>query len=36
MDPNERGWDCVHWIHLVQGRNQRLVVVNTVMNIRIL
>jgi hypothetical protein len=31
LDPKEIGWDGVDWIHLVQVRDQRLPVGNTVM-----
>jgi len=31
----EIGWEGVNWIHLAQGRDQWLAVVNTVMNFRV-
>jgi ribosome biogenesis protein Nip4 len=36
MDLREIGWEDVDWIHLVQDRDQWRVVVNTVMNLRVL
>jgi hypothetical protein len=33
MDPGERGWKVVNWIHLARGKNQRRDLVNTVMNL---
>jgi hypothetical protein len=36
MDVRERGWIVVDWINLAQDRNQWRVLVNTVMNLRVL
>jgi len=33
MDFREIGWECVHWMHLDQDRNQWQALTNTVMNI---
>jgi hypothetical protein len=35
MDLREIGWDGMYWIHLAQDRNQRIALVNTVMNLRV-
>jgi hypothetical protein len=35
MDPREIGWDGMDWIDLTQDRDQRRVLVNTVMNLRV-
>jgi hypothetical protein len=32
MDLREVGWEDVDWMHLAQDRDQRQVVMNTVMN----
>jgi hypothetical protein len=34
MDFREIGWEGVVWIHLAQDRDQWLVALNTVMNLR--
>jgi hypothetical protein len=36
MDLREIGWGSVDWIQLAQGRDQWRVLVNTVMNLRVL
>jgi hypothetical protein len=36
MDLREVGWECVDWIHLAQDRDQWRVLVNTVLNLRVL
>jgi hypothetical protein len=33
---SETGWEAVGWIHLAQDRDQWRVLVNTVMNLRVL
>jgi hypothetical protein len=33
MDLREIGWKVVDWIHLVQDRDQRRALVNTIMNL---
>jgi hypothetical protein len=33
MDVKEMGFNCVDWIHVAQGREQRWAFVNTVMNL---
>jgi hypothetical protein len=35
MDLREIGWDGMDWIDLVQNRDQRRALVNTVMNLRL-
>jgi hypothetical protein len=35
MDLREIGWDGIHWIDLVQDRDQWRALVNTVMNLRV-
>jgi hypothetical protein len=35
MGPRETGWEGADWIHLVQNKDQRRAVVNTVMNLRL-
>jgi hypothetical protein len=35
MDLREIGWEGVDWMHLAQDRDQKRVVVNTVMNLRV-
>jgi hypothetical protein len=35
MDLREIGWDGVDWIELAQDRDQWMVLVNTVMNLRV-
>jgi hypothetical protein len=35
MDFRKISWDCVDWIHLAQDRDQRRVLVNTVMDLRV-
>jgi hypothetical protein len=35
-DLREIGWGSVEWIHLAQGRDRWLAVVNAVMNLRVL
>jgi len=35
MDREEVGWKYVDWIHLAQGRDEWLTLVNTVMNLRV-
>jgi hypothetical protein len=35
MGLREIGWEGVDWIHLIQDRDQRRAVVNTVMNLRV-
>jgi hypothetical protein len=35
MDVREIGWDWMDWIELVQNRDQKRAVVNTVMNLRV-
>jgi hypothetical protein len=35
MDLREIGWDCMDWIHLVQGRDEWRALVNTVMNFQV-
>jgi len=36
MDLRETGWEVVDWFHLAQDRDQCRVVVNTVMNFRVI
>jgi hypothetical protein len=36
MDLREIGWGCVEWIHLAQGKDYWQVLVNAVMNLRVL
>jgi hypothetical protein len=33
MDVKEIGWDCVDWIDMAEDRDQRRVLVNTVLNL---
>jgi hypothetical protein len=33
MDLREMGWEIVYWIHGTQDRDQRRVIVNTVMKL---
>jgi hypothetical protein len=35
MDLRETVWERVEWIHLAQDRDQWLVLVNTVLNVRV-
>jgi len=35
MDLGERGLEGLDWIHLAQDRDQRRVVANTIMNLRV-
>jgi len=35
MNLRETGWKGMDWIHLAEGRNKWLAVVNTVMNLRV-
>jgi hypothetical protein len=35
MDLRGTGWEGVDWIHLVQDREQRQALVNTVMNLQV-
>jgi hypothetical protein len=35
MDPREREWEIVDWMHLAQNRDQWQFLMNTVVNIRI-
>jgi hypothetical protein len=35
MDLRETGWDGMDWIELAQDRDQRRVLVNTVLNLRV-
>jgi hypothetical protein len=35
MDLREKGWEGVDWIYLAQDRDQWLVLVNTIMNLRV-
>jgi hypothetical protein len=35
MDLREIGWDGMYWIDLIQDRDKRRAVVNTVMNLRV-
>jgi hypothetical protein len=36
MDDTEMGWEGVDWIHLLEGKDQRQALVNTIMNLRVL
>jgi hypothetical protein len=33
MDSQELGWECLHWIDLVENRDKLWALVNTVMNL---
>jgi hypothetical protein len=35
MDPRETAWSVMDWFHLAQEMNQRRVIVNTVMYLRV-
>jgi hypothetical protein len=35
MNLREIGWDVMDWIDLAQGRDQRMTLVNTVMNLQV-
>jgi hypothetical protein len=35
IDLREIGWDDMDWIDVVQDRDQRMALVNTVMNLRV-
>jgi hypothetical protein len=35
LDLREIGWDCGHWIDLVQDRDQWRALLNAVMNLRV-
>jgi hypothetical protein len=35
MDLGDIGWERVEWIHLAQDGDQRLALLNTVMNLRV-
>jgi hypothetical protein len=36
MDLRKTGWGSVEWIHMAQDRDQWQILVNTVMNLRVL
>jgi hypothetical protein len=35
MDVRERGWDAMDWTDLAQDRDQWMLLVNTIMNLRV-
>jgi hypothetical protein len=35
MDLTQTGWECVDWMHMTQDRDQRPVLVNKVIDLRV-